>query len=65
MEKVQCNGCYDGKGKVLNIKYEDEHDKLTDQMNGYQAFVQIRHKYSDGAVACSKCNGTGFVENEE
>lgn len=65
MAKVKCNSCYGGKGKELNMKYEKEHDDLTAQMNGYQAFVQIRHKYSDGAVACSACNGTGFVETEE
>lgn len=65
MAQVECKYCY--KGKVFNPKYDEVHDDQTTNkgMIGREADLYIMRKYSDGAVACSACNGTGFVETEE
>lgn len=64
MAQVECNHCYNGK--VFNSKYDEVHDKQTDKgMIGREADFYIMRKYPDGAVVCSTCNGTGFVEAEE
>ncbi|PHB58154.1 hypothetical protein [Bacillus wiedmannii] len=65
MATEKCGGCY--SGEVVNFdKYEDEFDRMYDggQFSAYEVFLHIRGKYNDGAVKCSRCNGTGVIEKE-
>lgn len=60
MAKEKCSYCYNGE-QVNFDEYEYEFDKLYDsgQFTAYEAFLKIKGKYRDGAVQCTRCNGTG------
>lgn len=65
MGKEKCRKCYEGK--VLNMKYEDDFDRMYDggQFTAFDAVMQIDKKYNDGTFKCETCDGTGFIEKTE